>query len=134
VHPEYPRRERLVPFFVSSASSFRFFVDSASLSTGADGVVRYALVVRSTDGAETITYEGIRCATSEYRVYATGVGGAWSPAAGAWRKIEPRSVQRWHNALYKEYLCPLGNPIRSSAEGVNALRSGDHPSRRPTGP
>lgn len=120
--------------FVSSASSFKFFVDSASLSTAEDGVVRYALVVRSAEGAENITYEGIRCETGEFRIYATGAGGAWNPAAGAWRRIEPRSVQRWHNALHQEYLCPLGQPIRSAAEGVDALRSGDHPSRRPTGP
>lgn len=132
--PEYPRPERLVPFFVSSASSFKFFVDAASVETGEDGVVRYALVVRSAAGAESITYEGIRCETGDYRIYASGAGGAWTPATGGWRRIEPRSVQRWHNALYKEYFCPLGEPIRSSAEGVNALRSGDHPSRRLTGP
>lgn len=132
--PEYPSQERLVPFFVSSASSFQFFVDAASVETGKDGVVRYALVVRSAAGAESITYEGIRCETGDYRIYASGVGGAWTPATGGWRRIEPRSVQRWHNALYQEYFCPLGEPIRSSAEGVNALRSGDHPSRRLTGP
>jgi hypothetical protein len=134
VLPEYPREERLVPFFVSSASSFKFFIDAPSLSTGTDGVVRYALVVRSAAGAESITYEGMRCATGEVRIYATGVGGKWSSAAGAWRRIEPRSVQRWHNALYQEYFCPLGEPIRSAREGVNALRGGDHPSRRLTGP
>jgi hypothetical protein len=134
VLPEYPREEWLVPFFVSSASSFKFFIDAPSVSTGADGVVRYALVVRSAAGADSITYEGMRCSTGEYRIYATGVGGKWNPAAGAWRRIEPRSVQRWHNALYKEYFCPLGEPIRSAREGVNALKSGDHPSRRLTGP
>ena len=132
--PEYPRKERLVPFFVSAASSFKFFIDAPSVSTGSDGVVRYALVVRSATGAESITYEGIRCATGAYRIYATGIDGGWKPATGGWRQIEPRSVQRWHNALYQEYFCPLGEPIRSAREGVNALRSGDHPSRRLTGP
>jgi hypothetical protein len=129
--PGYPRDENLLPFFVSAASTFRFYVDGASLSVGEDGVVRFVLVARSAQGAESISFEGMRCSTAEYRIYATGLrGGRWSPSKAPWRPIAPRSIQRWHNALYKEYFCPLGEPIRSAAEGVQALRRGDHPSRR----
>lgn len=132
--PGYPRDENLLPFFVSAASSFRFYVDAASLSVGEDGVVRYALVVRSAQGAESVSFEGIRCSTAEYRIYATGLReGRWLPSKTPWRSIAPRNVQRWHNALYTEYFCPLGEPIRSAAEGVQALRRGDHPSRARTG-
>jgi hypothetical protein len=129
--PAYPRAENLIGFFVSAASDFRFFVDSASVSAGPDGVVRYTLVARSPAGAENVTYEGIRCATSEYRIYAIGRRGeAWGGRATPWRVIELRTTQRWHNALYIEYFCPSGQPIRTAQEGVDALRRGGHPEAR----
>lgn len=132
--PAYPRRADLLPFFVSSASRFEFFVDGTSLAPGKDGVVRYVLVARSAEGAESVTFEGIRCSTSEYRIYATGLDdGRWARRAGPWRPIEPRSVQRWHNALRGEYFCPQGNPIRSAAEGVDALKRSGQPGRGRSG-
>ena len=133
VLPAYPTPENLLPFFVSAATTFDFFIDAASISTGEDGVVRYVLVARSAQGAETVSYEGIRCSEKTYRIYATGAGGRWTSRPTAWRPIEPRSIQRWHNALWREYFCPIGVPIHSAAEGVEALRRGDHPSRPNTG-
>jgi hypothetical protein len=133
VLPAYPKRADLLPFFVSATTTFEFFIDGSAISSGDDGVVRYALVARSAQGAESVTYEGIRCDTKEYRIYATGVDERWVPRPSPWRPIEPRSIQRWHNALLREYFCPFGNPIRSAAEGVDALRRGDHPSRPQTG-
>lgn len=133
VLPAYPKRENLLPFFVSATTTFDFFIDAASISTAEDGVVRYVLVARSAQGAESVSYEGIRCSAREYRIYAAGAGDGWKRVDAPWRPIEPRSIQRWHNALLREYFCPLGNPIRSAAEGADALRRGDHPSRRLSG-
>lgn len=127
--PAYPRALDLLPFFVSAASRFEFFVDAASISVGEDGVVRYTLVARSAQGAESVNYEGIRCSTREVRIYATGRAAehAWSRRAGPWRRIEARSVQRWHNALAAEYFCAGGVTIHGAEEGVAALRRGGHP-------
>jgi hypothetical protein len=126
--PPPPGTGELLPFFVSSASDFRFFIDAASLAPGADGVVRYTLIVRSPLGAETVSYEGIRCATGEVKAYAYGrADRSWSVRPGGWRRIEVRNVQRWHNALWREYFCPREMPIRSAAEGVDALKRGGHP-------
>jgi hypothetical protein len=126
--PAAPRPADLLPFFVSAASDFRFFVDRAALSVGGDGVVRYTLVARSPQGAESVSFEGIRCSTREVRHYATGrADGTWLRHDTPWRRIEARSVQRWHNALAAEYFCPGGIPIGSAAEGADALRAGGHP-------
>lgn len=126
--PAYPRPADLLPFFVSAASDFRFFIDRAALSVGKDGVVRYTLVALSPQGAQSVSFEGLRCATREVRGYATGgADGTWLRRDTPWRAIAPRSVQRWHNALAAEYLCPGGIPIQSAAEGVDALRRGGHP-------
>ena len=125
--PPYPRDADLIEFAVSSGTSFRFFVDAASLSVGQDGVVRYTLVARSPSGASTVSYEGIRCNSKSYKVFAQGAGGAWSPRQSDWRFIEAKTIQRWHNVLYFEYLCPRHRPIETAAEGVEALRRGGHP-------
>jgi hypothetical protein len=133
--PAPPAQDGLIEFFVSSASSFKFFIDPQSLSVASDGVVRYTLVARSPSGAETISYEGIRCGGQALvRVYAFGNDGKWSKNANAdWRTIEPKSVQRWHNVLRGQYFCPTRYPIQSAAEGLDALRRGGHPAIANTG-
>jgi len=124
--PVYPARERLIEFSVSATSEFRFFVDPASISVGREGVVRYTLVARNPAGADSASFEGMRCSTVEVRNYALGRDGGWVRRAGDWRSLEGRSVQRWHNALYREYFCPQGQPIASTSEGVRSLRRGGH--------
>ena len=125
--PAYPAGERLIEFFVAATSEFRFFVDSASVSVGTDGVVRYTLVARSSAGADNVSFEGMHCTKGEVRSYALGRDGGWVRRTGEWRAIQPRSVQRWHNALYQEYFCLQGEPIASREEGVNALHRGGNP-------
>lgn len=60
-----------------ATSEFRFFVDAATLSVSDDGIVRYVLVARSPGGVDNVSLEGMRCATSEVRIYALGRDGAW---------------------------------------------------------
>jgi hypothetical protein len=127
--PALPKGE-LIEFFVSAASSFRFFVDPQSLSVGNDGVVRYTLVARSPSGAENVSYEGMRCSTASYKIYALGHGSNWTRAQGDWKTIQPKSVQRWHEALSSEYLCPNRIPVSSVAQAVEHLRLGGHPDFR----
>jgi len=103
-------------------------VDGASLSVGKDGVVRYTLVARSPLGAESVSFEGMRCDPREVRSYAFGrADRSWSRRDTPWRPIAQRSVQRWHNALATEYFCPGETLILNAAEGVEALRRGGHP-------
>lgn len=132
--PAYPRPENLLPFFVSAATTFQFYIDGTTLSVGEDGVVRYVLVARSAQGAQSVSFEGMRCSTGEVRTYAIGTSaGGWTRSASSWRQINPREIQRWHNALFNEFFCPLGNPIHTPREGVAALKAGGHPSRAPSG-
>lgn len=126
--PAFPVQENLIEFPVSAASSFRFFVDAASVSVGQDRVVRYTLVARSGAGAENISFEGIRCANATYRIYATGhADRTWSSRPTEWRSIDPKGVARWHLALRREFFCPKDMTIHDAAEGVEALRNGRHP-------
>ncbi len=124
--PAFPRKENLVEIALRGATDFRFYVDGATL--GVDGgVVRYVLVARSPAGVENVSFEAIRCATAEYRVYALGRSdGSWGGRAGEWRSIVERP-QPWHMALQRDYFCPQRRPILSAEEGLLALRQGGHP-------
>ena len=118
--PPPPRREALLEFSVGPGGDFRFFVDGDTLEPGKDGVVRYVLVVRSTAGAENVSFEGLRCATGESRRYAIGrADGSWGGRPGEWMAAQP-----WQRVLGRQYFCPRGMPIRDRAEGVRALREG----------
>ena len=128
--PAPPRSGDLVEFFVSAGSSFQFFIDAASLSYGADGVMRYTLVARSPSGTDNVSYEGMRCSDATYKVYALGQGSGWALVKGAWKTIEPKSVQRWHQALRREYFCPFNTAVKSAAEALEYLRRGGHPDFR----
>lgn len=128
-YPPAPKPADLVEFQVSALASFRFFIDAASVAVGPDGVVRYTLVARSSNGVDNVSFEGIRCRGGLVKVYA-GIrpDGSWSVrASAAWQEIQPKSIQRWHQVLRREYFCPQDAIIQDAAEGVDALRRGGHP-------
>lgn len=127
--PAFPHEANLREFYVSETTSHHFFIDASTLGVGQDGVVRYVLVLRTSGGALNVTYEGIRCATREYRIYASGHrNGSWARARlNLWRPIENKPVNRHHAALSQDLFCPDGVPIRSPDEGREALRLGKHP-------
>lgn len=124
--PAFPKAEGLIEFEVSGGS-FRFFIDPESLAVGPDGVVRYTLLARSPSGYANISYEGIRCASGSYKVFAHGNDGKWASRESEWRRIEAKSMNAWHHELRRSYFCPNSQPIETAAEGVDALRSRGHP-------
>lgn len=127
--PVFPQESNLREFYVSELTTNKFFIDAATLSVGKDGVVRYVLVVRTSGGATNITFEGIRCSSRELRIYASGRSdGSWAKARlSEWRLIENKLANRHHAELSRNLFCPNGTPLRSAAEGREALRLGKHP-------
>ena len=116
--PPAPRDSDLVVFNVSGASAYRFAIDRYTLSIGTDGVYRYVLVATSPQGVRNVTYEGIRCETSEKKLYATGQpDGTWVKSrSAAWTRIEEVGNNRQQAALMKEYFCIDAYPTRSIRE------------------
>ena len=120
------RRLVEVKFSLVADTDFHYYVDPASVSVGADRIVRYVLVARSPSGVESVTLEGIRC-PGEYRVYAVGHhDGSWAGRPSEWRTIvrDPRVSQA---TLARQYFCPGRQAIATSEEGQKALRAGGHP-------
>jgi len=124
--PAFPRTENLIEFYVSAVTRNHFFIDSPSLNVGADGVVRYVLVVKAAGGATNTSFEGIDCRSGRYKLYATGRrDGSWARARlSVWRPIENQPVNGDHAALSRDYFCPEGLPVANAAAGRTALRTG----------
>ena len=70
--PAFPNQADLAEFYVSSAATNKFFIDASTLAVGADGVVRYVLVVKASGGATNVSFEGINCKDRSWKLYATG--------------------------------------------------------------
>ncbi len=126
--PVAPKDASLLPFYVSAVTTNRFFVDGSSIEVGADGVVRYVLVVLSSEGAKNVTFEGMRCETRERRIYAAGRSdGSWVKfKSNQWEKIRDAVGNRHHAALFLEYFCPGGNIVRDTTEAINWLKKGGY--------
>lgn len=122
--PAYPKNENLAPFNVSSATNNKFMIDTASLSVGKDGVVRYTVVIESPRGARTVNYEGLHCDRGERKIYAFGqVDGKWTEnKRAAWEGIKLRSLLSYHKTLFEELFCDNSLPIASAEEGVRNLK------------
>ena len=120
--PAYPQSVNLVQFRVPDTEGFRYFVDRTTLTVDAkEGLVRYVLLARSSEGAQNVTFEGMRCQSAENRVYAVGQSdGTWMTARSAWRTIgAPR-----HLTLYRDFFCPQSELVGTTADAVRALTRG----------
>ncbi len=111
--PPWPKAESHIPINLDARSSNRFFVDYTSVSAGSDGVVRYSMVIKSPSGAETISFEGMRCTTGERKLYAFGRsdgkgGGTWSRNRYArWEPIQVRGLNDFRRELFYHYFCTV---------------------------
>jgi hypothetical protein len=115
--PAAPKPENLARFYVSPTATQSFAVDTPSLTVGSDGVIRYTLVAISESGAKNVSYEGIRCASYERKLYAFGQpDGTWSRSRhDQWERISSNTSNRQHAALAKDYFC-LEKTIAGKAE------------------
>ena len=106
--PSYPQDSALLEFAPRRNSANHFYIDRDSISIGSDRVIRYSTVIKSPSGAINTSYEGLRCKTSEYKIYAFGSGKSeWAKVPDVqWRYI-PRVSPEFRFALYKDYFCDL---------------------------
>lgn len=124
--PAYPDGKHYVAVPLQQAGSdLDMFIDEPSLDIGDDGVVRYTLLLRSPRGAESLFYEGIRCATREWRSYAYGSSdSAWQPVDAAWTPIQDLGMGRYREYLYRYYLCRPALGILPRQDMLQRMRYG----------
>ncbi|MGN6704304.1 MAG: CNP1-like family protein [Burkholderiaceae bacterium] len=131
--PPFPREANLLPFDAGTTSTYRFAIDPASISVGEDGVVRYTLVGKSAQGAVNISYEGIRCASREVKLYAFGNGnGGWAASRHPhWKTISTLDRNSQHFTLAEDYFCVDRLVDGSASDIVNRLHAGGRAGPRP---
>lgn len=117
--PPAPQDSDLATYPVSATTTLTFAVDTKTLTTTPDGLVRFTSVITSPQGARNVTFEGIRCETYEYRIYATGnPDGTWIPSRDtAWHRIRGYSANGYQGALYRDYFCE-NKLVRGSAKTI----------------
>jgi hypothetical protein len=127
--PAAPKPDNLIEVKLDSSTRNKLLIDTASLSAGGDGVVRYTAIVRSPAGAQNISFEGLRCETGERKLYAFGRttgkdAGEWSRNRYAkWEPIQARQAGNHQRELFFHYLCTV-NTRRDVPTLLRLLKTG----------
>jgi hypothetical protein len=120
---------RLIAIEMHSGASVKVAIDPATITVNlATGIVRYVVVARGVS-AVNASYEGIRCTTGEYKVYARQTEGQpWTPSSEArWKPMFGQTgiVTSYPARLARDGLC-MGTTVRRTvAEMVRELRTGN---------
>jgi CNP1-like family len=108
--------DSLIPVDMPLHMTLQFGVDPATLTLTSDGVVRYVMVASNPGGGLNAMYEGIRCATGEFRTYARASGaGPWrvNPYS-VWSRLDASAASRPALALAKQGVCD-GRSVRGNS-------------------
>ncbi|MCB1874742.1 MAG: CNP1-like family protein [Chromatiales bacterium] len=112
--PPFPEEDRLVEFDITGPDrGFRYFIDAKSLAVGDDGVVRYTVVIDSSQSRNVI-FEGIHCGEREVKAYAYGtVDGRFEDARRPdWKRIRSGGAFHYRSDLQRFLLCDrFGLPL-----------------------
>jgi hypothetical protein len=131
--PTFPKEIDLQSFTVDEITDFSFFLDSATLKTDKDGITRYTIVISSKNGINNIFYEGIRCITAEYKIFAYGTPQKTFTAKSEvdWQPIRrnEHGWPRFRNTLYEYYFC---DPERTERQldKDDVMENLHHPDKR----
>ncbi len=126
--PAYPDTKNLMSFDAGAVSGNQYFVDTTSIKIGEDGVIRFSLVIKSSSGALNVSYEGIRCATNERKLYALGRNDrTWAkPRISEWQKLGFIRQFYAQRELSKNIFCPHQQIVSTPEEAIQALKAGMH--------
>jgi hypothetical protein len=116
---------KLVPLEVAASSALSFGIDPATLSLTKEGIVRYVVVASSRTGALNAMYEGIRCSTSEYKVYARyNPGSGWNAVTEpTWQSLYSASPSRHTLNIARAGVCRGNAPNLTVEQIVRDLRT-----------
>lgn len=124
--PPLPQAANLIPVYVAPNSTNRFYIDGASLSVAAAGLIRYTIVIKSPSGASTVNFEGMRCPDWLRVLYAFGQSdGTWKRARNSeWKPIGGSGPNGYQYVLYRHHFCPEGVPVRDAGQAAAVLQRG----------
>jgi hypothetical protein len=123
--PPPPQRTQGLIAIDMPAATMRFAVDPASISVGSDSIVRYVVVATSSTGTVNAMYEGIRCSTSEVKVYARhNPDSGWVPSRDPqWQALSRAANSRHSQQIARSGVCFDHVPNGSPAQILQDLRA-----------
>lgn len=130
VSPPAFDRTRLIEVLQPAGSTLSHGVDPGTLAVGPDGEVRFVLVAWRPGGASNVLYEGIRCASGEYRVHARHSderGWTLAPADSPWRALTSGAGARVAWIIARMGACEGHVPGGSAEDIARRLRTGKLP-------
>lgn len=129
--PAYPQDAGLLEIKPDGArGQYQYRLDTKSLGAHPDGIVTYTVVIRAESGAQNVLFEGIRCATKEYKTYGVGTATQLQPVKEtSWRKIYNKDPIRHRIELYTYYVCDANQSVLPPKNIIERLR---HPDRIPS--
>jgi hypothetical protein len=119
-----PNTANLIAFHVSQHSVFKFAVDPDSIRIDPDGVTRYVLVITSPSGSQQVNFEGIRCETFQFALYATlNTSSIWQVnQRKTWTDIKNTEANRYHGALAQGAFCNNKSQVKNKALIIDLLQ------------
>jgi hypothetical protein len=115
-------REKLITVDMPPYVSVKVGVDPETIVVGKDGVVRYVVVMVNSTGSVSASFEGIRCFTDEFKVYARmGSSATWSVVTNPqWKDLTANMPSRHSHALARQGACE-GRAATTKDEILKAL-------------
>lgn len=106
-------------------SGLRFGIDPSSITIGEDRIVRYVVVATSATGVVNAMYEGIRCGSGDFKLYARhSTDGGWKVVKNSdWRSLWDRPASRHALVIARAGACMGRSANRSPAHIVRDLRT-----------
>jgi hypothetical protein len=99
--------DRVIALDMPQNVALKIGVDPDTIAVGADGVVRYVIVMRNATGSTNAVYEGIRCITDEVKTYARqSSSGQWSLVQNpSWKAVNDNMPSHHAQAFARQGAC-----------------------------
>jgi hypothetical protein len=124
--PPMPAESDLIAIKIFQMPHYRYYIDGRSLNVGAkDNVARYTVIIEPPGGLMNVFYEGIRCDTKQYTMYASALWGeAFNPLPdNQWKAINDKGVNVYRHDLFEYFLCNNSLIKADKKDIVRALKS-----------
>ncbi|UCH53772.1 MAG: CNP1-like family protein [Pseudomonadota bacterium] len=125
--PKFPQDSDLLRIPPQPIDTFKVFVDAKSVTRADDGVMRMTFVIESPTGVRNVVYDGIRCATAEYKTYAIGTPDKRMQelSKARWQVIGPIAPNNYRRHLFQTLVCRK-LPIPTPAEFIQGLKGAEY--------
>lgn len=117
-----PDHKNIKGLLITIGSPLFFGIDTTSIQLGSDNVMRYIMAIKNPSGTQQIKYEGIRCDTLEYKVFAhVDPEGKWVLENTDWKIIPKGGYNQYQSTLAWNGFCVGNGPNTNNSDVLRQL-------------